>query len=363
MRRFPLSWGPLMLRSAVWTPNTSSSFHTVCIQQKDDRLLRKSTPCPDAVMAKRFLRFRNKLKERGITSSITLMEPDPKLGYSKELTASEAAIAGYDALPHEFGKLRKEFQDWIDDDHRSVRPGDRDVVWTFNTKNKSPTSGGYSTHPENVSSIINPTTSLNTPHDIESSGSEFDNWMASCDSDWEEGESTCTFYRSPAGHAVFEGYLCTKLRGNVEKAGWTNISAIKPRKSFQRKHYYHWGQYSHLVLRVRGDGRSYMINLGRSGHFDLTSNNYFHYPLYTRGGPHWQTYKIPFSKFYFANKGTIQDSQIHLDKSQISLFGITLGDNNEGRFRLEIDYVAVEYDITHTEQSAYEQYKTKKIWS
>lgn len=63
-------------------------------------------------------------------------------------------------------------------------------------------------------------------------------------------------------------------------------------KSFQRETYFEWGAYNTLVLRVRGDGRPYMINIWSEGIFDITWNDMYHHILYTRGGPHWQLSKV-----------------------------------------------------------------------
>lgn len=68
-------------------------------------------------------------------------------------------------------------------------------------------------------------------------------------------------------------------------------------KSFQRKSTYDWTQYTHLVFKVRGDGRSYLINLGTEGYFDVNWYNMYSYGLFTRGGPYWQISKV--SAYFF----------------------------------------------------------------
>ena len=73
--------------------------------------------------------------------------------------------------------------------------------------------------------------------------------------------------------------------------------------------------------------------------------------------------QIPFSKFYMTSKGRIHDSQQAVPLNRITSFGITAGDKNNGPFRLEIDYIGLERDPTHTEISAYEQYKVPSFYA
>lgn len=152
-----------------------------------------------------------------------------------------------------------------------------------------------------------------------------------------------------------------------------------------------------LVLKVRGDGRSYLLNISTRGYFDVMWNDMYHYVLFTRGGPYWQYTKvcshfrqyqrvwssilftinidylainlwfklnlllqIPFSKFFLASKGRVQDKQYPIPLNKITNFGISAGDKIPGSFSLEIDYVGVEFDPNHHEDFAYEMYNTGK---
>lgn len=122
-------------------------------------------------------------------------------------------------------------------------------------------------------------------------------------------------------------------------------------------------QYNTLVIRLRGDGRSYLINLATEGYFDVMWNDVYHYILFTRGGPHWQTARIPFSKFFLSSKGRIQDKQCPIPLNKITNIGFSVGARGgyDGPFSLEIDYIGLEFDPSHTETFAYEMYKQDKF--
>ena len=67
--------------------------------------------------------------------------------------------------------------------------------------------------------------------------------------------------------------------------------------------------------------------------------------------------QIPFSKFYLAAKGRIQDKQEKIELTKISYVGITLADAYNGPFNLEVDYIGLYYDSNHQQDFAYEMYE------
>nr|CAI5838065.1 unnamed protein product [Callosobruchus analis] len=193
-------------------------------------------------------------------------------------------------------------------------------------------------------------------------GDALNKWVVTSDTDNKEGFSKCSLDLTNANTAIFSGNISmrTPKDGRVKRAGYCNIHTIRPRKSFKRETYLNWTSYNMLVLRVRGDGRSYLLNIHTRGYFDITWFDMYHYVLFTRGGPYWQVARIPFSKFFLASKGRIQDKQAPIPLDKVTTFGITAAERYGGEFNLEIDYIGLEYDPNHTEDFAYEMYKTPK---
>lgn len=186
-----------------------------------------------------------------------------------------------------------------------------------------------------------------------------DQWIVSKDADWGEGYSTAVLERSPAGHALFHGFLDTKnlpKDRTVTRSGWVFASCPPANRPFCADGWYDWQFFTHMVLRVRGDGRTYAISIRTPGTFDLTYFDVFTFALYTHGGPYWQYVKIPFSRFIFTSKGSAQDYQEPIDLSQVNSFGIGLMDKNHGPYRLEIDMVALQNDHAWDEVMQYEMY-------
>jgi len=124
----------------------------------------------------------------------------------------------------------------------------------------------------------------------------------------------------------------------------------------RRRRYHHWRDFTHLVVKCRGDGRSYKIMLHVPEHFNVTWGSSYSYSLHTHGGPYWQYERIPFSKFFFTCGGRIQDTQVPILENRTCSIGIVLMDKIDGPFRLEVGFIGVTYDKSHSEKFAYESY-------
>lgn len=150
------------------------------------------------------------------------------------------------------------------------------------------------------------------------------------------GKSTAEFVQSPGGKAVFRGNLSTELpqATSVKYSGMCAIRAQPHRDWKGDVTANDVTDYDGIVMRVRGDGRTYALNVQtQSIRDDDIHQSFFH----TRGGPLWETVKVPFTKFVLTNAGYLQDQQMAFPR--IRTLGFTLADWNTGPFHLEIDYI------------------------
>lgn len=155
------------------------------------------------------------------------------------------------------------------------------------------------------------------------------------------------------------GSLCSTVPvdGETTYNGYCAIRTRPPLASFDRKKHFDWSNFNTLHLRIRGDGRPWMVNVTAETYFSHQSDEMYNYFVYTRGGPYWQDVKIPFSKFFLSRRGRIQDDQNPLWLDMVKTIGFTLGHQADGPFQFEIDFIAVCTDRAHTVEFEYEVYK------
>ncbi|CAH2327682.1 Hypothetical predicted protein [Pelobates cultripes] len=180
-------------------------------------------------------------------------------------------------------------------------------------------------------------------------------------SDMEIGGKSRTYIKLGKNNqtAFFYGTLNSEVPrdGETRYSGYCALRSKPLMGAFYRKLCYDWSNFNTLHLRVRGDGRPWMVNVIHDTYFTNQKDDLYSYFLYTRGGPYWEDVKIPFSKFFLSSRGRIQDEQYPLLLDKISALGLTLGDKADGPFQLEIDFIGLCNDRAHDEEFAYEKYK------
>jgi hypothetical protein len=95
-----------------------------------------------------------------------------------------------------------------------------------------------------------------------------------------------------------------------------------------------WKLDSHdgIVIRLRGDGKRYKLNLRSDSAFD---GILYRVPFETREGE-WQELRFSFSEFRASFRGRAVPDAPPLDPARIVSFGFLISDKQEGPFRLEI---------------------------
>jgi len=187
---------------------------------------------------------------------------------------------------------------------------------------------------------------------------KLDSWIVTADADNNEGFSSANFTLTKDKTAAFHGYLSQRVPKNgwQSYAGYTNISAPTPYRAFWKKTYEDWSLFTDLVLKVRGDGRQYNILIGSEQQQEAMVEDRHVYPIFTRGGPYWQTIKIPLNKFWRSRRSRTMNNQMELDLITVQHFGISCMDRAEGPYKLEIEYIALMYDRNTTMNPYYEMY-------
>ncbi|KAH0568051.1 complex I intermediate-associated protein 30, mitochondrial [Cotesia glomerata] len=249
---------------------------------------------------------------------------DPKREEEPTTTVGEVKKACTDFI-HELKLLKEETKEnFRMDPPLCQRPGEVDIQWRFN----------------------------GDPDEIYK-------WTVTSDKDYNLGYSTASLELTPNGTGLFSGVMDTRpiKDGKQKVGGYCNMRTRIMKKAFHVQDVLPWSGFTHLAMRIRGDGRTYTLNLHPKTTFDIMWNDLFNFVLYTRGGPYWQYVKIPFSKFLLSSKGRVQDIQGPAPVHNMSSFSITLSDQVPGPFRLEIDYIGIEQDAVFEEESAYELYK------
>jgi monofunctional biosynthetic peptidoglycan transglycosylase len=130
------------------------------------------------------------------------------------------------------------------------------------------------------------------------------------------------------GTALFEGTLSLDNNG-----GFASVRTIPDDFAL--------GGYAGLSVRVKGDGRRYMLR--------LRTDRYLDGPAYESGfdtvAETWVTVRVPFRDFVPTFRGRRLRNMPELDGADVRQIGFMLADKQAGSFRLEIDWIRAYEDM------------------
>jgi monofunctional biosynthetic peptidoglycan transglycosylase len=122
--------------------------------------------------------------------------------------------------------------------------------------------------------------------------------------------------------AVFEGTLSLENNG-----GFASVRRLPDN--------YKLAGFDGILLRVKGDGRTYQFRVRTNERFDGIS---YRADFKTTPGE-WMTVKIPFKSLEPTYRGRTVPDAPDLRPEDIRQIGFLIGDKREGSFRLEIDWI------------------------
>jgi len=124
------------------------------------------------------------------------------------------------------------------------------------------------------------------------------------------------------GSAVFEGHLSLENNG-----GFASVRRLPVD--------YELLGFDGVLIRLRGDGRTYQFRVRSDQRFDGVS---YQAGFKTEAGK-WVTVRIPFASLSPTFRGRPVPSAPKLRPQDIRQIGFLIGDKHEGKFRIEIDSI------------------------
>ncbi|TVQ08222.1 MAG: CIA30 family protein [Bacteroidetes bacterium] len=136
------------------------------------------------------------------------------------------------------------------------------------------------------------------------------------------GLSRSSFVLSDRNTAVFSGIV--RLENN---GGFASVRT--------RAMQFQLDGFKGILIRVKGDGKTYQFRLRTSDRFDGVA---YRYHFETKANQ-WQTIAIPFDEFVPVFRGRILRDVEPVSPKNIQQVGIMASDNQTGEFQLEIQWI------------------------
>lgn len=146
-------------------------------------------------------------------------------------------------------------------------------------------------------------------------------------------------------HALFHGNISTQLsphRSDVQRTGYAAFRNEDRGRTVFGKLYWDIDPYMYLALRVKSDGRKYLVNIQTDS---IVETDIHQHRLYTRmhkGASNrsdpgqWETVLIKMHEFVRTNHGVVTEPQSEMLRQKVKSFGIGLTDRQPGPFELAI---------------------------
>ncbi|PHH69976.1 hypothetical protein CDD83_5549 [Cordyceps sp. RAO-2017] len=142
-----------------------------------------------------------------------------------------------------------------------------------------------------------------------------------------------------APHARFHGRISTALpadRPATQRSGYAAFRTPDQGPTVFGRSVWDVDPYAYLALRVKSDGRAYMLNLQTEA---VDAADLHQHRLFAKTPGRWETVLVRWNDFVRTNHGFVVEPQTELLRQKVRTFGIGLTDRVEGPFELCIERV------------------------
>lgn len=140
-------------------------------------------------------------------------------------------------------------------------------------------------------------------------------------------------------HARFHGSISTQLPKdvpNIERSGYAAWRTLDRLPTIFGKSLWDIDPYAYLALRIKSDGRSYMVNVQTES---IVPTDIHQHRLFSRRPGQWETVLIRWNDFVRTNHGYAVEPQTEMLRQKVRTIGIGLTDRIPGPFDLSIERI------------------------
>jgi NADH dehydrogenase [ubiquinone] 1 alpha subcomplex assembly factor 1 len=156
--------------------------------------------------------------------------------------------------------------------------------------------------------------------------------------DWVPSDSSAT-QRPSSGYARFHGSISTKLpdkRSDVERTGYAAWRTADRGPTIFGKSFWNIDPYSYLAMRIKSDGRSYLVNIQTES---VVPTDLHQHRLFAKRPGEWETVFIKWNDFVRTNHGFVVEPQTEILRAKVRTVGFGLTDRVPGPFELCVDRI------------------------
>lgn len=144
---------------------------------------------------------------------------------------------------------------------------------------------------------------------------------------------------NPHGHARFHGSISIQLpkdRPGVERTGYAAWKTFDRPPTIFGKSLWDIDPYAYLAMRIKSDGRSYLINVQTES---VVPTDLHQHRLFSTRPGEWETVLIAWNDFVRTNHGFVVEPQAEMLRQKVRTIGIGLTDRVPGPFELCIERI------------------------